>query len=74
MKREELRSLRFIRNSYLSKTDKFLISDYPVSQSDRDEITIYREELRNITNTVESIDKVEDVVWPTLPGFLRGKM
>jgi hypothetical protein len=42
--------LRNTRNSLLQLTDKYLLSDYPISDEKRYEIIEYRQYLRNFIN------------------------
>jgi hypothetical protein len=42
--------LRNTRNSLLQQTDKYLLSDYPISDEKRYEIIEYRQYLRNYIN------------------------
>lgn len=74
MKLQDQKSVRFTRNSYLTKTDKFLISDYPMTEEDKALVIEYRQKLRDITVGIDSIEHKSDINWPTLPEFLRGKM
>jgi protein-arginine kinase len=46
----ELFQLRNTRNSLLQLTDKYLLSDYPISDEKRYEIIEYRQYLRNFIN------------------------
>lgn len=41
--------LRQKRNSLLSETDKFMVEDYPISQSEKEYYLEYRKYLRDIT-------------------------
>lgn len=41
--------IRSKRDSLLQKTDKFMISDYPISEDERQKIKLYREYLRDYT-------------------------
>lgn len=43
--------IRSKRDSLLQKTDKFMISDYPISEDERQKIKLYREYLRDYTLT-----------------------
>lgn len=45
-KKEEVRS---VRNQYLAETDKFMISDFPVSRDEKAKYKAYREYLRDYT-------------------------
>jgi hypothetical protein len=57
---EPLRKLRVVRNTMLSQTDWWASSDLTMTS----EQTTYRQALRDITNSYQSLD---DVVWPTKP-------
>ena len=48
LKKAQIRSKR---DSLLQKTDKFMISDYPISEDERQKIKLYREYLRDYTLT-----------------------
>ena len=53
---------RNTRNSYLQLTDKYLLSDFPISDEKRYEIIEYRQYLRNFINmNQEAIFKGEDI-------------
>lgn len=41
--------IRSKRDSLLQKTDKFMISDYPITEDERQKIKLYREYLRDYT-------------------------
>ena len=45
---------RNTRNSYLQLTDKYLLSDFPISDEKRYEIIEYRQYLRNFINLNET--------------------
>ena len=54
--------LRNTRNSYLQLTDKYLLSDFPISDEKRYEIIEYRQYLRNFINiNQEAILKGENI-------------
>jgi hypothetical protein len=57
---EKLDTLREIRNIKLAETDWWVLPD----RTPTDEQLAYRQALRDITNTYNSL---EDVVWPTKP-------
>jgi hypothetical protein len=57
---EDLRILRVERDERLSETDHYGLSD----QTMTDAMTTYRQALRDITDTYQSLDTV---VWPTKP-------
>ena len=58
-----LNNLRFERNNLLKKTDWMANSDVTMS----DEWKNYRQELRDITNGLTTVEEVESVVFPTKP-------
>lgn len=47
------RSKRMERDSLLSSTDKYMISDFPVDEAYRERIRLYRQTLRDITQSAE---------------------
>ena len=58
-----LENLRFNRNVFLKKTDWMANSDVTMS----DEWKTYRQDLRNITNGLTTVEQVEAVEFPTKP-------
>jgi Phage tail assembly chaperone protein len=46
---DKAKRIRCRRDTYLSRTDKYMLSDYPISEEGRKTIVEYREYLRNIT-------------------------
>jgi len=66
----ELFQLRNTRNAYLQLTDKYLLSDYPISDEKRYEIIEYRQYLRNFINQNETAilngEKIEILPIPIL--------
>ena len=64
--------VRNIRNELLNKTDKYVLSDYPISLSQQMEIKIYRQDLREFINNNEiKILAGEKVDFPTQPTFIN---
>ena len=61
--------VRNIRNELLNKTDKYILSDYPISLSQQMIIKTYRQDLREFINNNEikilSGDKVDFQPQPT---------
>ena len=55
--------LRTKRNSLLQDTDFYGMSDNTMSV----EMTTYRQELRDITSGITTVEEVNDVVFPTKP-------
>ena len=58
-----IRDLRTKRNQLLSETDWMANSDVTMS----DDWKTYRQELRNITNGLDTVEKIEAVEFPTKP-------
>jgi len=58
-----LKKLRNKRNKLLSDTDYFGISDNTMSN----EMKTYRKDLRDLTNGLDTVEKVNNVVFPTKP-------
>ena len=58
-----LTDLRITRNNLLAQTDFYALSDVTMS----DNIKTYRQELRDITNGLDTVEKVANVTWPTKP-------
>ena len=59
-----MESFRLIRNSLLAETDWMANSDVTMSEAMR----TYRQELRDLTNGLTTVEQVEAVTWPTKPG------
>jgi len=55
--------LRRKRNNLLAETDYFALSDVSMS----DDMTQYRKDLRDLTNGLDTVEKVEAVEFPTKP-------
>ena len=59
----DMLQLRQQRNQKLSQTDWRALSDQTLSQEWSD----YRQQLRDITQGLETVEDVNGVVWPTQP-------
>ena len=59
----DLASLRQRRNVLLAETDYLALSDNTLA----DNMKTYRQELRDLTNGLDTVDKVKNVTWPTKP-------
>ena len=59
-----MENLRAERNSKLAETDYLALSDQTLST----EMTTYRQQLRDITNGLTTVEDVNSVTWPTKPG------
>lgn len=60
--------IRFVRNQKITETDWMLVVDSPFTEEERQTIMSYRQELRDITETLDMsiVGSLDDVVWPTL--------
>ena len=58
-----LNQLRAKRDALLKETDYLALSDNTLT----DEMTTYRQALRDITNGLTTVEDVEAVTWPTKP-------
>ena len=55
--------LRTERNRRLAETDFYCSSDVTMSA----DMTTYRQNLRDLTNGLDTVEKVNNVTWPTKP-------
>ena len=58
-----LESLREKRNRLLADTDYLALSDNTLSSN----MKTYRQNLRDLTSGLDTVDKVNNVTWPTKP-------
>ena len=58
-----MKVLRTKRNRLLAETDFYALSDVTMSA----DMTTYRQNLRDITNGVDTVEKVNAISWPTKP-------
>ena len=56
-------NLRHIRNTLLAETDFYALSDVTMSE----DMTTYRQALRNLPSGLSTVDDVNNVTWPTKP-------
>ena len=56
-------NVRDKRNRLIAETDYFALSDVTMSS----DMTTYRQNLRDITNGVDTVDKCNAISWPTKP-------
>ena len=60
-----------IRNELLNKTDRYILSDYPISLEQQIEIKVYRQDLREFINSnKEKILNGEKIEFPKQPDFI----
>ena len=66
-----LKRARNIRNELLNRTDKYVLSDYPISLDQQMIIKAYRQDLRNFINdNKEQILNGEKIDFPPQPDFI----
>ena len=58
-----LTRLRRERNAKLAETDYLALSDNTLASN----MATYRQQLRDLTNGLDTVDKVNNVTWPTKP-------
>ena len=56
-------NVRDKRNRLIAETDFYALSDVTMSS----DMTTYRQNLRDITNGVDTVDKCNAISWPTKP-------
>jgi hypothetical protein len=67
-----LKRARNIRNELLNRTDRYVLSDYPISPEQLMEIKEYRQNLRDFINENEiKILAGEKVEFPQQPDFIE---
>ena len=59
----DLLELRNKRNTLLAETDFYALSDVTIS----DEMKKYRQDLRDLPSGLDTVEKVENVTWPSKP-------
>ena len=59
--------LRQDRNKLLQECDWIELNNAPLTSNKKTEWQTYRTKLRDITNGLDTIDKVKAVTWPTKP-------
>ena len=65
---QSLTDLREDRNKMLQECDWIELNNAPLTSSKKTEWQTYRTKLRDITNGLDTVDKVKAVIWPTKPG------
>ena len=59
----ELNKLREQRNAKLVETDYLALSDNTLASN----MATYRQQLRDLTSGLDTVDKINNVTWPTKP-------
>ena len=62
-----MRQLRSERNALLASSDWTGLSDLALTNEKSAEWKLYRQKLRDITAGLDTVDKVNAVIWPTKP-------
>jgi hypothetical protein len=60
-------TIRLQRNELLNQSDWTQINDSPLSDSKKQEWATYRQLLRDLPNTYQSVNNIADVIFPTMP-------
>ena len=63
----ELADLREKRNKLLLESDWIELTNAPLTSDKKTEWQTYRTNLRNLTNGLDTVDKVINAPWPTKP-------
>ena len=58
-----LYDLRLQRNQKLAETDYLALSDNTLASN----MATYRQQLRDLTSGLDTVDKINNVTWPTKP-------
>ena len=64
---QSLSDLRQKRNKLLQQCDWIELNNAPLTSSKKTEWQTYRTKLRDLTNGLDTVDKVKAVTWPTKP-------
>jgi hypothetical protein len=64
---QSLSDLREDRDKLLQECDWVELNNAPLTSSKKTEWQTYRTKLRDITNGLDTVDKVKAVTWPTKP-------
>jgi hypothetical protein len=62
-----LADVRLVRNQKLRLSDWTRLDDTGLSEESKSAWAVYRQSLRDITENLEGIQSVDDVVWPETP-------
>jgi len=59
--------IRRLRNEKLTESDWTQLPDSPLSTDVKNTWAVYRQGLRDITDNLDGIESLDDVIWPTKP-------
>lgn len=62
-----LDELRFLRNRLLAETDLFMVSDFDITESKRNDYIAYRQQLRDLPDNNANIQSIDEVSFPVKP-------
>ena len=65
--RLDLEDLRETRNKLLAESDWTRMDDNGLDDDDREIWAIYRQELRDLPESLDNIESLDDIVWPESP-------
>ena len=60
-------TIRLQRNELLNQSDWTQVNDSPLSDSKKQEWATYRQLLRDLPATYQSVNNIADVIFPTMP-------
>jgi hypothetical protein len=60
-------TIRLQRNELLKESDWTQVNDCPLSDSKKQEWATYRQSLRDLPSTHQSVNNITDVIFPTIP-------
>ncbi len=67
-----LKRARNIRNELLNRTDRYILSDFPITDEQKQEIILYRKTLRSFINDFQDIILKGVIVdFPKQPNFIN---
>ena len=58
--------IRIFRNPELARTDKYVLTDYPLTSEEKEEVLRYRQQLREIPNKTTP----EEMIMPGCPSYI----
>ena len=60
-------TIRLQRNELLNQSDWTQVNDSPLSDSKKQEWATYRQSLRDLPATYQSVNNIADIIFPTMP-------
>jgi len=62
-----IKELRNTRNKLLADSDYIIFADNPIASVKKSEFMNYRTALRNLTQGLDTVEKINNVAYPTKP-------